>query len=45
MFSDDDDRELREEFGGLWLAGCVMALCGVEAVVSLLQRISRRLRG
>lgn len=45
MFSDDDDRELREDFGGLWLAGRVLALCSVAYVVSLCQRIARRLRG
>lgn len=44
MFSDDD-REMRELYGGLWLAGVVLALCGVAYVVDLCQRIAGRTRG
>jgi uncharacterized membrane protein YfcA len=32
-------------YKALWLAGCVLALCGVAYVVSLCQRIARRTRG
>ena len=45
MLRDEEEREMRELYGGLWLAGVVLALCGVATVVSLLQRIARRLRG
>lgn len=45
MHTDDDDREMREEFGALWLAGVVLALCGLASVLDLCQRIARRLRG
>ena len=40
MFDDDEEREMREAFGGLWLAGCVLAY-----VLDVCQRIARRLRG
>ena len=45
MFDDDEEREMREAFGGLWLAGCVLALCGLAYVLDVCQRIARRLRG
>lgn len=27
MFEDEEDREMREEFGGLWAFGAALAAC------------------
>lgn len=40
----EEDRELRSDFGGLWAAGYLLALCGEVAVVAVVQWIGRRMR-
>lgn len=44
LTSDEEDRELRSDFGGLWTVGYLLALCGEVAVVAVLQWIARRMR-
>lgn len=44
LTSDEEDREMRRDFGGLWTVGYLLALCGEVAVVTVLQWIGRRVR-
>jgi hypothetical protein len=44
LTGDEEDRELRSDFGGLWAAGYLLALCGEVAVVAVVQWIGRRMR-
>lgn len=45
MLDEHEDRELRTEWGGLWLAGVVLALCGAPSLIRLCRRAIRSLRG
>lgn len=44
MTSDDEDREMRRDFGGLWTVGYFLALCGMATLITVLQRIARKVR-
>lgn len=44
LTSDEEDREMRRDFGGLWTVGYLLALCGMATVITVLQWIERRVR-
>lgn len=44
MTSDEEDYEMRRDFGGLWTVGYLLALCGMAAVITVLQWIARKVR-
>ena len=44
MTSDEEDREMRHDFGRLWAVGCLLALCEMATLITVLQRIARKVR-
>ncbi len=44
MNRDEEDYEMRRDFGGLWTVSYFLALCGMAAVITVLEWIARRVR-